>query len=47
MMTVTIIPNVSNSLVGKLADAELHCDDGPLALILGDYAHASHCCCCS
>jgi hypothetical protein len=30
-MTVRIIPNVSNSPVGKLADAELHFDEGPLA----------------
>jgi len=30
-MTVKIIPNVSNSPVGKLADAELHFGEGPLA----------------
>ena len=30
-MTVTIIPHTSNNPVGKLADAELHFDEGPLA----------------
>lgn len=30
-MIVKILPNASGSPVGKLADAELHFDDGPLA----------------
>jgi hypothetical protein len=30
-MTVKIIPNDTRAPVGKLADAELHFDDGPLA----------------
>ena len=29
-VTVTILPNTSNTLPGKLADAELHFVDGPL-----------------
>ena len=29
-VTVTILPNTSNALPGKLADAELHFVDGPL-----------------
>ena len=31
MMTVKLIPNERNNPPGKLADAELHFDDGPLA----------------
>jgi hypothetical protein len=31
MMTVKFTPNDSNNPAGKLADAELHFDDGPLA----------------
>ena len=31
MMAVKIIPNDRSNQVGKLADAELHFDDGPLA----------------
>jgi hypothetical protein len=30
-MTIKIIPNVSSNPPGKLADVELHFDDGPLA----------------
>jgi len=30
-MTIKIIPNVTGNPPGKLADAELHFDDGPLA----------------
>jgi hypothetical protein len=30
-MIITIVPVDSNRAVGKLADAELHFDDGPLA----------------
>jgi len=31
MMTVKITPNDKNNPIGKLADAELHFSDGPLA----------------
>ena len=30
-MVVKIVPNDSGTLAGKLADAELHFSDGPLA----------------
>ena len=36
MLTVKIIPNDKGNPVGKLADAELHFGDHPLAQLVGD-----------